>query len=36
MVTLLELFKSKGVEYVLYEHQPVFTSEEASKVRNVE
>ncbi len=33
---LLELFKSKGVEYILFEHQPVYTSEEASKVRNVE
>ena len=33
---LLELFKSKGVEYTLFEHQPVYTSEEASKVRNVE
>ena len=34
--TLLELFKSKGVEYTLFEHQLVYTSEEASKVRNVE
>jgi Ala-tRNA(Pro) deacylase len=33
---LLELFKSKGVEYTLFEHKPVYTSEEASKVRNVE
>jgi len=33
---LLELFKLRGVEYTLFEHQPVYTSEEASKVRNVE
>jgi Ala-tRNA(Pro) deacylase len=33
---LLELFKFKDVEYTLFEHQPVYTSEEASKVRNVE
>jgi Ala-tRNA(Pro) deacylase len=33
---LLNLFKEKGVEYALYEHPPVYTSEEASRVRNVE
>ncbi|HXQ92724.1 MAG TPA: YbaK/EbsC family protein [Nitrososphaerales archaeon] len=34
--TLLELFRSKEVVYTLFEHQPVYTSDEASKVRNVE
>jgi hypothetical protein len=34
--SLSELFKTKNVEYTLYEHQPFYTSEEASKVRNVE
>jgi len=33
---LLNLFKDKGIEYTLYDHAPVYTSEEASKVRNVE
>lgn len=33
---LLNLFKEKGIEYTLYEHAPVYTSEEASRVRNVE
>jgi Ala-tRNA(Pro) deacylase len=33
---LLELFKKKGIDYALYEHPPVYTSEEASRVRNVE
>lgn len=33
---LLNLFKEKGIEYVLYEHVAVYTSEEASRVRNVE
>lgn len=34
--TLLKLFKEKVIEYTLYEHAPVYTSEEASRVRNVE
>jgi Ala-tRNA(Pro) deacylase len=34
--SLLDLFKKHGIEYSLYEHPPVFTSEEASRVRNVE
>ena len=33
---LLNLFKEKGIDYTLYDHVPVYTSEEASKVRNVE
>ena len=33
---VLELFKKESVEYKLYEHEPVFTSEQASKVRGVE
>lgn len=33
---LLNLFKERAIEYVLYEHTPVYTSEEASRVRNVE
>ena len=33
---ILELFKTEGIEYKLYEHQPVYTSEEAAKVRGVE
>ena len=33
---VLELFKNEGVEYKLYEHEPVYTSEQASKVRGVE
>ena len=33
---LIDLFRSNGIEYSLYEHAPVYTSEEASKVRNVE
>jgi prolyl-tRNA editing enzyme YbaK/EbsC (Cys-tRNA(Pro) deacylase) len=36
MIALLDLFKSKEVEYTLFEHQPVFTSEEASRIRNVD
>ena len=36
MRALLELFGSAGVEYQLYEHEPVYTSEQASKVRGVE
>jgi len=33
---LLELFSREGVEYQLYEHEPVYTSEQASKARGVE
>jgi len=33
---LLELFGKNKVEYSLYEHSPVYTSEEASRVRGVE
>jgi Ala-tRNA(Pro) deacylase len=33
---LLELFREESVEYKLFEHEAVYTSEEASKVRNVE
>jgi Ala-tRNA(Pro) deacylase len=33
---LINLFKENGVNYQLYEHAPVYTSEEASRVRNVE
>ena len=33
---VLELFKENSVEYKLFEHAPVYTSEEASRVRNVE
>lgn len=33
---LLELFRKNNVEYSLYEHVPVHTSEEASRVRGVE
>ena len=33
---VLELFKTEGVEYKLYEHEPVYTSEQASKVRGVD
>ncbi len=33
---LLDLFGEKGIEYALYEHAPVYTSEEASRVRGVE
>jgi Ala-tRNA(Pro) deacylase len=36
MRKLLELFTREGVEYQLYEHEPVYTSEQASKVRGVE
>jgi len=35
-IRLLNLFKEKGIEYTMYEHAPVYTSEEASRVRNVE
>ncbi len=35
-IALLNLFKEKGIDYTLYEHAPVYTSEEASRVRNVE
>jgi Ala-tRNA(Pro) deacylase len=33
---LLELLETEGVEYKLYDHQPVYTSEQAAKVRGVE
>lgn len=33
---LLYFFKENGIEYTLYDHAPVYTSEEASRVRNVE
>jgi Ala-tRNA(Pro) deacylase len=33
---LLEQFEKEFVEYKLFEHEPVYTSEQASKVRNVE
>ena len=36
MTKLLDLFRKEGVEYRLYEHEPVYTSEEASRVRGVE
>jgi Ala-tRNA(Pro) deacylase len=33
---LLELFERESVEYRLFEHEPVYTSEQASRVRGVE
>lgn len=36
MQKLLGLFAREGVEYHLYEHEPVYTSEQASRVRGVE
>ena len=33
---LLELLETERVEYKLYDHQPVYTSEQAAKVRGVE
>ncbi|MDG6904349.1 MAG: hypothetical protein JRN20_01030 [Nitrososphaerota archaeon] len=33
---LLEVLNKEGVEYKLYEHPPVYTSEQAAKVRGVE
>lgn len=33
---IIELFNNEGVEYKLYEHVPVYTSEQASKVRGLE
>lgn len=33
---VLNLFKENKVEYQLYEHPPVYTSEEAAKVRGME
>jgi len=33
---LLELLVTEGVDYKLYDHQPVYTSEQAAKVRGVE
>ena len=33
---LLELLETEGVDYKLYDHQPVYTSEQAAKVRGVE
>ena len=36
MEAVLELFQKNDVQYFLYEHAPVHTSEEASRVRGVE
>ncbi len=36
MQELLDMFEENGIEYQLYEHDPVYTSEQASKVRGVE
>jgi len=36
MRKLLELFEKEGIKYRLYEHEPVYTSEQASRVRGVE
>ncbi|MGA2198585.1 MAG: YbaK/EbsC family protein [Nitrososphaerales archaeon] len=36
MDKLLDLFRKEGVEYQLYEHEAVYTSEDASRVRGVE
>ena len=36
MSKLLDLFSGRGVEHQLYEHEAVYTSEEASRVRGVE
>jgi Ala-tRNA(Pro) deacylase len=36
METVLRLFDQNAVSYKLYDHEPVYTSEQASKVRNVE
>lgn len=33
---VLELFGKEGVEYKLYEHEPVYTSKQASTIRGVE
>jgi Ala-tRNA(Pro) deacylase len=33
---LVELLQTEGVEYKLYEHEPVYTSEQAANVRGVE
>jgi len=33
---VLDLFELKGIDYTLFEHLPVYTSEEASRVRGVE
>jgi Ala-tRNA(Pro) deacylase len=33
---LLGLFEKESVEYKLFDHEPVYTSEQASRVRNVE
>jgi len=35
-IVLINLFKEKGIDYAMHEHPPVYTSEEASRVRNVE
>jgi len=35
-VRILQLFRDNNVSYQLYEHPPVYTSEEAAKVRGVE
>src|SRR6202035_2476884 len=36
MEAVLELFQKNNVQYFLYDHVPVHTSEEASRVRGVE
>jgi len=36
MRSVLELFARENVEYQLYEHEPVYTSEQAASVRGVE
>ena len=36
MNKLLDLFGKEGVGFQLYEHEPVYTSEEASRVRGVD
>lgn len=33
---ILSMFEKNGVEYQLYEHEPVYTSREAARVRGVE
>lgn len=33
---VLKMFEENGVKYKLYEHEPVYTSEQASQVRGVE
>ena len=36
MQKLLDLFEENRIEYQLYKHEPVYTSEQASRVRGVE